>query len=262
MTNRPFRFGVWLADPLTNSVEHAGERRQMEPRAMDVLVVLCKAAGAVVSVDELLAKCWGTRVYGDNPVHKVLNQLRRILGDTAAQPVYIETLRKRGYRTLADVSFDAAASAPAAAVAWAGGSPFRGLHAFDEAHAALFFGRGEETRRLLEAVQAQVDAGLALQIVLGPSGSGKSSLVRAGLFPALAAAGRAQGLVLLSGTIFDLAELGEQPLATALASSLLDLDGPQGAVFPAASAQSLGERLQTGASAVVQELHAMLASLA
>ena len=262
MTNRPFRFGVWLADPLTNSVEHAGERRQMEPRAMDVLVVLCKAAGAVVSVDELLAKCWGTRVYGDNPVHKVLNQLRRILGDTAAQPVYIETLRKRGYRTLADVSFDAAASAPAAAVAWAGGSPFRGLHAFDEAHASLFFGRGEETRRLLEVVQAQVDAGVALQIVLGPSGSGKSSLVRAGLFPALAAAGRAQGLVLLSGTIFDLAELGEQPLATALASSLLDLDGPQGAVFPAASAQSLGERLQTCASAVVQELHAMLASLA
>lgn len=264
MTSRPFRFGVWLADPLTNSVEHAGERRQMEPRAMDVLVVLCKAAGAVVSVDELLAKCWGTRVYGDNPVHKVLNQLRRILGDTAAQPVYIETLRKRGYRTLADVSFDAAVPVPVPvpAAAWAGGSPFRGLHAFDEQHAALFFGRDEETRRLLEAVQSQVRAGLALQLVLGPSGSGKSSLVRAGLFPALSAAGRAQGVVLLSCTIFDLAELGEQPLATALASSLLDLDGPQGPVFPAASALSLGERLQSGASEVLQELHAMLASVA
>lgn len=262
MTGRPFRFGVWLADPLTNSVEHAGERRQMEPRAMDVLVVLCKAAGAVVSVDELLAKCWGTRVYGDNPVHKVLTQLRRILGDTAAEPVYIETLRKRGYRTLADVSFDAAANGPSTALPWTGGSPFRGLHAFDEEHAAMFFGRGEATRQLLDAAQAQVDAGLALQLVLGPSGSGKSSLVRAGLFPALAAAARPQGLALLSATTFDLAEQGEQPLPTALASALLDLEGPQGAVFATDSAQSLGERLQSGASAVLPALQAMLASLA
>lgn len=262
MGTRRFRFGVWLADPLTNSVEHAGERRQMEPRAMDVLVVLCEAAGAVVSVDELLAKCWGTRVYGDNPVHKILTQLRRILGDTAAEPVYIETLRKRGYRTLAAVSFDQAASVVASVTGWSGDSPFRGLHAFDEEHASMFFGRSDVTQQLADALAVQVHAGLALQMVLGPSGSGKTSLVRAGLFPALAASRQTRGLALQSGTTFDLAELGEQSLLTALASALLDLECAQGAVFPAESAQSLGCRLRANPGEILLALQAMLAQLA
>ncbi|MCX4545933.1 trypsin-like peptidase domain-containing protein [Streptomyces sp. NBC_01565] len=62
--------------------------------------------------------------------------------------------------------------------------PFRGLAAFTEADAELFHGREEETRRLREAV-----AGQPLTLVVGPSGSGKSSLVRAGLLPRLTADG-------------------------------------------------------------------------
>ncbi|MFL6673087.1 MAG: winged helix-turn-helix domain-containing protein [Massilia sp.] len=255
MRTEQFSFGDWLVDPPTNSIEQAGERRQMEPRAMDVLVVLCEAGGKVVSADELLTQCWRTQVYGDNPVHKTLAQLRRLLGDTASSPAYIETLRKRGYRTLAPVRFDQSVTA----TTWETGSPFRGLHAFDEDHAAVFFGRDDATRRLVSAVTAQVDAGLALQLVLGPSGSGKSSLVRAGLFPALAPVRRPEGVALLSTTTFDLAEQGEQTLFTALASAMLDLECQDAGVFAGESAQSLGQKLGYGREAAVRQMKAILA---
>jgi WD40 repeat protein len=61
-------------------------------------------------------------------------------------------------------------------------SPYRGLEAFDEEHAEFFFGREGDVQRLVELLKA----GRFLAVV-GPSGTGKSSLVRAGLVPALKA---------------------------------------------------------------------------
>jgi len=58
--------------------------------------------------------------------------------------------------------------------------PYRGLEVFDLEHAEFYFGRDGELQRVLELLKS--DRFLA---VLGPSGSGKSSLVRAGLVPAL-----------------------------------------------------------------------------
>jgi ABC-type glutathione transport system ATPase component len=58
--------------------------------------------------------------------------------------------------------------------------PYRGLSAFDEEHARFFFGREAEVQRLLEKLK-----GASFLAVIGPSGSGKSSLVRAGLVRAL-----------------------------------------------------------------------------
>jgi hypothetical protein len=58
--------------------------------------------------------------------------------------------------------------------------PYRGLEAFDEAHAEFFFGRVADTARVVEKLRDG-----RFLAVLGPSGCGKSSLVRAGVIPAL-----------------------------------------------------------------------------
>jgi CHASE2 domain-containing sensor protein len=58
--------------------------------------------------------------------------------------------------------------------------PYRGLQSFEEQHADLFFGRDAEIQRLVEKLK-----GNPFLAVLGPSGSGKSSVVLAGLIPAL-----------------------------------------------------------------------------
>lgn len=75
------------------------------------------------------------------------------------------------------------------------GAPFRGLEAFDDRHAAVFFGR----RRVVEIARARLmaaaEAHYPVLFVLGASGAGKSSLVRAGLVPRLSQPDATQPLV-------------------------------------------------------------------
>ncbi len=63
-------------------------------------------------------------------------------------------------------------------------TPYKGLRAFQEADAADFFGRAALTEQLLARLAESGDGARFLAVV-GPSGSGKSSVVRAGLIPAL-----------------------------------------------------------------------------
>jgi hypothetical protein len=63
-------------------------------------------------------------------------------------------------------------------------NPYKGLRAFQQADAADFFGREALTERLLTRLRESQQAGRFLAVV-GPSGSGKSSVVKAGLLPAL-----------------------------------------------------------------------------
>lgn len=61
-------------------------------------------------------------------------------------------------------------------------APYPGLRPFEPHESEIFFGREGHTERLLEILQRE-----RFLAVIGPSGSGKSSLVRAGLLPGLAA---------------------------------------------------------------------------
>ena len=60
------------------------------------------------------------------------------------------------------------------------GNPFPGLRSFEREQAVLFFGRDEQTREIIARLQQH-----RFLPIVGMSGSGKSSLVRAGLIPAL-----------------------------------------------------------------------------
>lgn len=74
-----------------------------------------------------------------------------------------------------------------------GDSPYKGLAAFESADAEWFFGREDVVERLAGRVREALDAGGGLVFVVGASGSGKSSLLRAGLAPRFA------GSVIYSG---------------------------------------------------------------
>jgi WD40 repeat protein len=64
-------------------------------------------------------------------------------------------------------------------------NPFRGLQIFDFEHAPIFHGRTKAVGTVLEALEVQLRAQRPLVLVVGASGSGKSSLVRAGVLPLL-----------------------------------------------------------------------------
>jgi hypothetical protein len=74
------------------------------------------------------------------------------------------------------------------------GSPFRGLRPFDAAHAEVFFGRRRAIERARERLTDAAGRGMPFLLILGTSGSGKSSLARAGLAPRLTQPGAAPGV--------------------------------------------------------------------
>ena len=98
---------------------------------------------------------------------------------------HIRTLLNHAYKVRTEVSVAPSAAKPNEPVppSWdiaTQGSPFPGLKAFDEAHEAVYFGRAREVAALVRRLSGQ-----RLQVIVGASGSGKSSLVRAGLLPKL-----------------------------------------------------------------------------
>lgn len=97
------RLGEWLLDPATNELSRGSERVHLEPKAVDLLVALARRAGEVVSREELLSQVWNGVVVGDDVLTQAVIKLRKALGD--AEPEYIQTIPKRGYRLTAAVTW-------------------------------------------------------------------------------------------------------------------------------------------------------------
>ncbi len=254
-----FRLGDWLVRPQERILQRGAVSVEIGAKSMDVLVHLAEHAGAVVSAEELLIECWRGTFYGDNPVHKAIAELRKQLGDQAQSSAYIATIRKRGYRLLAPVHFpeDFVGPQSRSDPAWADGSPFRGLEPFDARHAAVFFGRSVATAQILQALRQQVDAGCAFLLCIGPSGGGKTSLVRAGILPLLMQPGGFDGMAACASAGVSL--LGEN-LCQALAHALSEWRVGDRPVFLPAELPQLAQQLQTDPAAVTARLDAALRS--
>jgi tetratricopeptide (TPR) repeat protein len=110
------------------------------------------------------------------------------------------------------------------------GSPFRGLASFGAKHAVVFFGRNRDLRRAVDKLKDAADKGCPFLLVDGGSGTGKSSLVRAGLVPRLTSSGVVPSVDAWRVAIMRPGELSGDPFA-ALARALFvrteDLPGEE-----------------------------------
>jgi DNA-binding winged helix-turn-helix (wHTH) protein/TolB-like protein len=95
--------GEWRVDPTTGRLSRDGETLHLEPKAMEVLLLLAQRAGQVISREDLLATVWSGSVVGDDTLTQAVIKLRKALGDDTRSPTYIETIAKRGYRLIAEV---------------------------------------------------------------------------------------------------------------------------------------------------------------
>ncbi|WP_417359363.1 winged helix-turn-helix domain-containing protein [Gallaecimonas pentaromativorans] len=254
MSGAVFFFGDWQVDPKANSLRLGQRVKQIEPKAMDVLLALCEAKGDVVTSEDLLSRCWPNAETGDNPLHKTITQLRAALGDKASSPRFIETIRKRGYRALAEVRFPVGSEQQVEEAPWQGGSPFPGLRAYSSDYAQVFFGRSQQIATLMERISQQLRFGRGFCLVLGPSGSGKSSLINAGILANLASPQGYNGVGLPTYTSLDLADVTQGRLLLDLACALLDWELGDAPLFDNESAETLAEKLQSAPQALAQSL--------
>jgi DNA-binding winged helix-turn-helix (wHTH) protein len=101
------RFGSFTFEPATGELRgHDGVIVPLEPQPARVLAALTSRPGALVTREELRALLWpeGTHVEFDQGLNYCIRQVRAALGDNARQPVFIETVARRGYRFLPQVS--------------------------------------------------------------------------------------------------------------------------------------------------------------
>ena len=98
-----FEFGDVRVEPEAFRVLKAGHPMAMEPKAIDLLVFLIECRGRLVEKQELLDAVWKDTTVTENAMTRVVAQLRKALGDPAAEPRYIETVPTRGYRFIAPV---------------------------------------------------------------------------------------------------------------------------------------------------------------
>ena len=118
-------FGEFAADLRTRELFREGQRVVLPNQSFLALAALLERPGELVTRDELRARLWpdGRVVEFEQGLNAVINRLRDALGDSAAQPRFVETLPRRGYRFIAAVGPAQAVGAPEADVVMAPAPP-------------------------------------------------------------------------------------------------------------------------------------------
>ncbi len=100
-----FHLGALLVRPSRGRAVDARGEIRVEPRVMEVLIVLCRAQGGTVTREQLIEACWGGRTVSDDAITRVIAKLRQLASGLDAPPHFrLETLPKVGYRLSAEPS--------------------------------------------------------------------------------------------------------------------------------------------------------------
>jgi YD repeat-containing protein len=148
-------------------------------------------------------------------------------------------------RTLIERRIKERRVAPASPV-WLPNAPFRGLKAYEFDDAPVFFGRHGETDDSLTRLLDAAERGTAFLLVYGPSGSGKSSLARAGLLPALVAPKMVSGVGLWRRAVMRPGDAGGDPIVALVRALAADGVGLPELIGKQMTRDDLAEFLASG----------------
>lgn len=147
----------------TNQCLWRGDSRvTLTPKPFAVLQYLVNHPGRLITHDELLSAVWPDTYVQPEVLRRYILEIRRVLGDQAEQPVFVETLPKRGYQFIAPVTDSIEAHAT-------------GL----QSSTARLVGRQSVLRTLENYFTNALNGQRQLVFVSGEAGVGKTSLVDA-----------------------------------------------------------------------------------
>jgi TolB-like protein/Tfp pilus assembly protein PilF len=110
-TGRTYRFGPFVLDVSDRSLKRDGAPNPLTPKTFDLLVALVENAGRLVEKDALLRTVWPDVAVEEGNLTKGVFSLRQLL-ESEGGTRYIETVPKRGYRFIADVTVVELPAAP------------------------------------------------------------------------------------------------------------------------------------------------------
>jgi DNA-binding winged helix-turn-helix (wHTH) protein len=98
-----FRIGEHLIRSRLNTIKHRETTLRLEPKVMQVLLVLAAHAGDVVTREKIRETVWPDIFVGEDVLVRAISELRRAFQDTPRTQHTIETIPKVGYRLIAPV---------------------------------------------------------------------------------------------------------------------------------------------------------------
>jgi TolB-like protein/DNA-binding winged helix-turn-helix (wHTH) protein/Flp pilus assembly protein TadD len=100
-----FRFGIFELDLDARELTKLGKRLPLQEQPFQLLALLLQKPGYLVTREELRERLWPQAVVDfDHGLNKAISKIRDVLGDSAENPRFVQTVARRGYRFLADVT--------------------------------------------------------------------------------------------------------------------------------------------------------------
>ena len=97
------RFSGFELDPARHLLSRGGEELRVEPKVLSVLSYLVENRDRVVPKEELLDRLWDEKHVSESALTRVIRDLRRVLGDSSAEPRFIRTVYGKGFAFVAEL---------------------------------------------------------------------------------------------------------------------------------------------------------------
>jgi WD40 repeat protein len=211
-------------------------------KTTDPVVSLKDKAAKVLAEDqwEKIEAFWSRHFVSRGQYHAAFSEFTTLDSFESKFESDVRQLIERRIQRFQDVS------KPTTSV-WLKGSPFRGLETFRFEDAPIFFGRTQAATNTVELLLENAERGRAFLLIVGASGAGKSSLVQAGMVPALVAPGVVPGVGLWRRAVMRPGGHRDGPFA-ALAEALVAKTALPELLAPGQDATALTEHLAAAAS--------------
>ena len=98
------QFGEFTLDSKQERLLCEGKYIAIEPKLFELLLLFVNQPNTIISRQDILDNLWAGSLVTDNAINKLVANLRKLLADGAKNPRYIETVPKRGYRLICEVT--------------------------------------------------------------------------------------------------------------------------------------------------------------
>jgi DNA-binding winged helix-turn-helix (wHTH) protein/predicted ATPase len=163
-----FQFGNFILDESRYCLQRGERQLRLEKRPMELLILLVKRRGQLVSRAEIAERLWGKDVFldVDHSINTAIRKVRQSLGDDPDKPRFVETVVGKGYRF-------------AAPVICRNGSSSLQVEALPSPIKSLLVGRESVLRELSAAYENAVAGHRQILFITGEPGIGKTTTVQA-----------------------------------------------------------------------------------